>query len=402
MNRPLGTAAPLAALVLAGSLLAGCAGGSNSDEAAGDVVRITYIADLTGPGAFYGEDWAAGAEYAVDEINDAGGIGGRTLEIDVVDSASDQAAAVGAMNSAARSDSSVVMYALLSQNALAMAPVAQREEVPFIVGQSSVDGVTDVGDFVYRTSTSEGDYYGAMLRNLQEQGVESTAILYAGDNPTAVTNATERIPAIAEELGIEVTDTIEVRTADTDYSQPASRIVEGSPDAVANLTFGPAVTTSIQALRSAGYDGPLYGTSALGSGALTPAGDAAVDTYYPSAFIPAADLPWASGVAFLEEYEAATGDQPSFSTAGGHDQVAFLAAALESIGEGEVTRNSLKDALAVVAADGFVGATGDPIRFGEDRIADTPGVLVRWDGTTETVAPGQQGPLLDGYTGNDG
>ncbi|MFI5426683.1 ABC transporter substrate-binding protein [Aeromicrobium sp. UC242_57] len=193
-----------------------------------------------------------------------------------------------------------------------------------------------------------------------------------------------------------ITDTVPIKTADTDFSQPASRIADGNPDVVADLTFGPAVTTSIKAIRDAGFDGPLYGTTALGSGALKPAGDAAKDTFYPSTFIPAADLPWASGVAFGTEYEKATGKQASFSTAGGYDQIMFLAKALQKIDTGDVTRDSVKKALGQVADEGFTGATGDPVKF-KDRVAVTPGVLVRWDGSAETVAPDQPAPLLAAY-----
>jgi branched-chain amino acid transport system substrate-binding protein len=372
--------------------------GSSGGSAAGDVLKITYIADTSGPGAFYGKDYVAGAKYAVDQVNAEGGVGGRTLDLEVVDSASNQQTAVGAMTKAVKSDSSAVMYALLSQNALAMAPIAQRSKVPFIVGQSGVDGITEAGDYVYRTTTAEGRFYEAMLSTLHDQGASSTAILYASDNPTAVTNATKTIPAIAKKLGMTITQTVPVKTADTDYSQPASRIADSSPDVIADLTFGPAVTTSIQALREAGFDGPLYGTSALGAGALKPAGAAAKDTYYPSVFIPSPKLPWASGTSFLSEYQKATGSAPSFSAAGGHDQVMLLVAALQEIGKGDVTHESVKDALASVAGKGFVGATGDPVRF-VDRAAVTPGVLVRWDGEAETVAPDQPSPLLAAYTG---
>lgn len=396
MTRPLRSGLATAVAATLSGVLAACGGdtGSSADASAGDTVKITFIADTSGAAAYLGKDFAAGAEYAVNKINADGGVGGRNLELEAVDSASDQATAVGAMTKAARSDSSAVLYALLSQNALAMAPVAQREKVPFIVGQSSVDGITQAGDYVYRTSTSEGTYYEPMLKTLADSGAKSTAILYASDNPTAVTNATKTLPAIAKKLGLEITDTVPVKTDETDYSQAASRIADGNPDVVADLVFGPAVTTSIKALRGAGFDGPLYGSMAFGAGALAPAGPAAADTYYPSSFIPADDLPWDSGIEFAKAYEAETGDEPTFAAASGHDQVIFLATALEQIGDGDVTRASIKDALADVATKGFTGATGDPVAFDDVRVAKAPGVLVRWDGKKETVAKEQPVPLL--------
>lgn len=386
-----------AAAVASLAVLAACGGTSGgSGAAAGDTVPVTYIADTSGPGALYGKDFEAGAKYAVEQVNEAGGVNGRDLEVTFVDSASEQQSAVGAVTKAAKSDDVAVMYALLSQNALAMAPIAQRSKIPFIVGQSGAEGIVEAGDYVYRTTTSEGEYYTSMLETLSKSGAKSTAILYASDNPTAVGNATETIPGIAKKLGMTITDTVPVKTADTDFSQPASRIADGNPDVVANLTFGPAVTTSIKAIRDAGFDGSLYGTTALGAGALKPAGAAAKDTFYPSTFIPASGLPWASGVSFGTDYEEATGNSATFATAGGHDQIMFLVEALKTIGDGEVTRDSVKKAMAQVADTGFTGATGDPVKF-KDRVAVSPGVLVRWDGSAETVAPDQPAPLLATY-----
>ncbi|MFI5426684.1 ABC transporter substrate-binding protein [Aeromicrobium sp. UC242_57] len=198
MSKPGRAVAALASL----ALVAACGGTSGgSDAAAGDTVSVTYIADTSGPGAFYGKDFAAGAKYAVKQINEDGGIGGRELKVSFVDSASEQQSAVGAVTKAAKSDDIAVMYALLSQNALAMAPIAQRSKIPFIVGQSGSDGIVEAGDYVYRTTTSEGEYYRSMLETLSKSGAKSTAILYASDNPTAVDNATETIPGIVKGAG---------------------------------------------------------------------------------------------------------------------------------------------------------------------------------------------------------
>lgn len=393
-----GSAAALTAAVLIG--VAGCSSSgdsSGSSAAATDSVKITYIADETGPGAFYGKGFVKGARYFADKVNAAGGIGGRSLDLTVVDSASDQATAVGAMTAATKSDAQIVMYSLLSGNALAMAPLAQKAKMPFLVGQAGVEGITSAGDYVYRTSTSEGDYYPGMINSFVSKGAKTMSIIYASDNATAVNNAKNTLPKAAADLGITIKDTIAVKTADTDYSSPATQIAESRPDVLVALVFGPAATTAITAIRNAGFDNPIAGSAALGAGALAAAKDAAKDTYYPSAFIPSTDLAWKSGVDFYNGYKRSTGEEPTFMVAGGNDQIQFLADALEKIGEGEVTRDTIKNALAEVAKAGFSGATGDPLKFGETRAAIGPGVLVRWDGTKETVAAESSYPLLPGY-----
>lgn len=384
------------ALLLAVSACGGSGGADGGDNGIGPI-DVAFIADRSGPGALYGDKILEGAQFNVDRINAAGGVGGREIRMEIIDSASQQQQAVAAVTRAARTGVDAIMYGPLSANALAMAPVAQREQVPLVISYASVDAITEAGDYVFRTSTSEGRFYEGMLATLKANGMDSTAILYANDVATAVENAEQVLPRLAEQYGVQITDTVAVGSAETDYSAAVTQIAQENPDGVAMLVLGPAVTSSITALRRTGFDGVLFGSSALGAGALTDAGPDAADTYYPASYIPSPDLPWASGVQFTQDYEAATGTPPDSFTAAGHDQIEFLQAALEVIGDGEVTRESIRDALAQVTETGFEGATGTPVKFDDNRIAVTPGVLVRWDGSAETLAPGQEPPLLDAY-----
>jgi branched-chain amino acid transport system substrate-binding protein len=374
-------------------------GGAAATESAAPV-KFTFIADTTGPGALYGKGVVEGAQFNVDRINKAGGAAGHQLEMEVVDSASEQGQATAAMTKAARGDNAAVLYGVLSQNALAMAPIAQREKMPLIISYSSVDEVTKPGDYIFRTSTSEGKFYDGMVEYLNKnKGMKTMDVWFASDNATAVGNAEKTMPALAEKYGVKIVDSVSVKSTDTDFSSSAAQIAEKNPDGVAVLILGNAVNTAITALRRGGYDGALFGSSALGAGALTAAGESGKDTYYPASILTSPDVPWASGKTFLEEYEAATGKEPTAFNAAGSDQVQFLADAIAKAPDGEVDSEALHTALNEVAKTGFSGATGDPVKFDDQRIAVSPGLLVLWDGKKETFAPDQDTPLLDEYAG---
>ena len=75
--------------VLALGCLAGCSGNSEP-VAAGSTIKIGVLAPLTGTNAEYGKGFEVGTQMAVDRINAAGGINGRTLELEVKDSKGDQ------------------------------------------------------------------------------------------------------------------------------------------------------------------------------------------------------------------------------------------------------------------------------------------------------------------------
>jgi len=59
---------------------AATAGWANLRAGAADPIRIGTILSVSGPAAFLGQDMKDGAQLAVDEINEAGGIGGRKIE----------------------------------------------------------------------------------------------------------------------------------------------------------------------------------------------------------------------------------------------------------------------------------------------------------------------------------
>ncbi len=83
------------AAVACGMLLSACATAEVTDDAheAGPI-RIGVIADLTGPFTVYGTSLARSAELAVEEINSAGGIGGRPVEMIIEDIQTDVAVTV--------------------------------------------------------------------------------------------------------------------------------------------------------------------------------------------------------------------------------------------------------------------------------------------------------------------
>lgn len=71
-----------AAAVLAASALTGCGGsGGSSSGSDGDTIKIGTDLEMTGNQAAYGADAMRGAQLAVDEINKAGGVLGKKLEL---------------------------------------------------------------------------------------------------------------------------------------------------------------------------------------------------------------------------------------------------------------------------------------------------------------------------------
>lgn len=69
------------ALLTIALLAAGCGGGESGGEAGGDTIKIGFLGGLTGGHSHYGIETLKGMQMAVDDINAAGGVNGKQLEI---------------------------------------------------------------------------------------------------------------------------------------------------------------------------------------------------------------------------------------------------------------------------------------------------------------------------------
>jgi branched-chain amino acid transport system substrate-binding protein len=144
-----------AALALAVS----ACGGQGGAEGSADEVVIGVAQPLSGPVAAQGTAVADGARIAAKEINDAGGISGRTLKLVIEDDANDPATCVSiAQRLTTKVRPAAVMGGWGSSCTLAMQPVLERAQMPLLVETSSSDLVTSTegegqgNDWTFRLS----------------------------------------------------------------------------------------------------------------------------------------------------------------------------------------------------------------------------------------------------------
>ena len=161
---------------------------------------------LTGPAAFAGAEAEKGYELAVEEINESGFLGdGVTLEIDIRDTqASVQKAASDVTAAIADQDVAAVLGSLSSAEAVAQSPLAEKQKMPTVYIQAGSPGVI-LGDYTYRFPTPMGSYYDILSQQIEEEGWKSIGIVYGPWVPTLKDLGEVAIPAIADDLGMEIT-----------------------------------------------------------------------------------------------------------------------------------------------------------------------------------------------------
>src|ERR1017187_3759516 len=130
------------------TLLAGMTTAAVPAAAQGNPIKIGAILPLTGSGASYGVWMKGGAEMAAEEINAAGGIAGRKLEVIYEDHAADASKAVNAMRRLVEVEKVPFSLTSYSSPTLAVQPIAAQNKVVIMNGGGQSDSLADK-DYLY-------------------------------------------------------------------------------------------------------------------------------------------------------------------------------------------------------------------------------------------------------------
>ncbi len=275
------------------------------DSGTGESFVIGALDSLTGLGESYGVPLSQSKLLAVEEINAAGGINGRTLKLVVEDS---KCTARGAISSYRRLTDvegvKIVLGATCSGATLGVAPLAEEDGVVLLSPASTSPDITHAGDFIFRTAISASKVGGDIGNTLWTDGIRRIGTIteatdYAeGVRRTAV--------AVFEKLGGTVAAEESYPSEQTDFRTLLTKIKNENPDAVMISPQSEASAgTIVKQLRELGYDGPLYAdVVTTGPGALSISGAAATGL---KAVVPNPDLTTTAGKELLENYRARFG-----------------------------------------------------------------------------------------------
>jgi branched-chain amino acid transport system substrate-binding protein len=241
-----------------------------------DPVRIGITTILSGPYADRGQSEQYGAQLALNEINQAGGVLGRPVEAFYADNACKPDIGVPAVRKLLDDQHvPVVIGALCTPVTHAIMSMMQEKKIPLVIatsaGQDFVDA-SGVGgnDYAFKTIPSEVDIARALVRWLGTQNVKSMAIVAeAGGFPQA--NAVA-IAKAAADAGMKVTDQIVIQPDTTDFTPLMDKLKAGAPDRIWAMPGG-ATAAFFKAYEAAGLKIPVTGRLDIGAavGAVSPA-----------------------------------------------------------------------------------------------------------------------------------
>ena len=337
------------------------------------VIKIGEVGSMTGTEATFGTSSDRGIQLAVTEVNGAGGIKGRQLQVIALD---DEGKPEEAATAATRLISSEHVLALLgevaSTRSLFMAPKAQAAKVPMVSPSSTNEKVTAVGDYIFRACFID-PFQGYVMAKFATETLKlkKAAILRDVRNDYSVGLAKVFNDNFTK-MGGQIVDNESYSSGDVDFKAQLTNIKGAAPQALYVPGYYTDVGLIARQAREVGLTVPLLGGDGWDSEKLYEIGGAALEGSYFSNHY-SVDDPSPRIQEFVTKFKKAYGGQvPDSLAAQAYDAAGMLFDAMKRAKD--ISGPSIRDALA--QTKDYRGVTGD-ITMDEKRNASKPAVVLK-------------------------
>lgn len=337
-------------------LLAGHAGAATAQ------IKIGAAEALTGNAAQYGVPIRKGFELAVSEINASGGINGQKIELIVEDEQGKKEEAINVFKKLIFQDKVLMLFGpTLSNSAQASDPVAQGAKVVVFGTSNTADGITSIGNYVFRNSVTEADILPVTLKvAAQKTGLKKVAVLYGNDD-IFTKSGYDNFKKALDGLKIPVTTTETFAKGDVDFKPQLTKIKASNPDAIVISALVAEGAPAMVQARQLGIGLPFIGGNGMNSPKIFDlAKDNADNLWVGSPW--SLENPAMENKRFIAAYQKVHNALPDQFAAQAYDAMYIAAQALKKIklsGKLDADRAALRNALPAVQA---TGATG-PFKF---------------------------------------
>ena len=318
---------------------AGLAGVAQADGK----IKVGLNVPLTGFAASDGKSASEGAKLAVEQINAAGGIKGKMIELVIYDDQAQPSQAIHIANKLIGQDKVVIgVSGSYSGATRSAAGVFQEAKIPFISAYAIHPDITRAGDYVFRTSFL-GEVQGrAGAKLIGEILVKKRVVIITLRNDfgkslaTGFKNATNK-------FGIKVINEYQYSIKDRKFGSIVAKVKSDNPDAIYAsgyyFTAGPLVSQ----LRAAGVTVPIIGQEGYDSQKFIEiAGKASEGVIITTSLDRDSDVPETKS--FIENFEKKTGLKVDMVAASAHTAIMVAADALKRVGS--TNPKALRNAIA--------------------------------------------------------
>ena len=318
-------------MVIMIGFISGCSGTSKDSN----VIRIGSMFELTGSAAEYGISMNNAVKMAVNDINEAGGVDGKLIEVVERDIASDEAqAAQTAMALVTGENVVAIVGPALTGTLQAAIPASNEYKVPMISPSATDDTVLqddngNVHPYIYRTSFTNS-FQGGAFAQFANDSLNASKAVILGDNSSDYAQGLTNTFKNAFEGEIVV---IENFTAEQiDFGATLTNIKNLNFDVLFVPSYYEQAGPIIKQAREMGITQPILGPDGFGN---TKVNDLAGpenmnDVYYTSHFVVESEK--AEIKEFVKKYKAFARKSPDMFTGLAYDAVMIVKEAIERAG----------------------------------------------------------------------
>ncbi|MDD2581928.1 MAG: ABC transporter substrate-binding protein [Desulfuromonadaceae bacterium] len=331
MNYKKSTALLLSA-VLALSVAAGCKKkeDASASKATGDTIKIGFLGALTGDVAMFGKPTLEGMKMAADELNAAGGVLGKKIEIVEADNRGDKQEGASVTQKLISRDNVVAIVGDPTTGITKVAaPIAQKAQVLLISAGATGPGVVENGDFIFRNTLLDSvaipaciDYFVNTLK------YKKVAIITSDNNDYSV-GFSQTFRDAAKAKGVTIVSDEKIKDGDKDFSGQVTNIKEQNPDVIFFSGYYTEAALIMKEARKQGIKANMFGGDGLFSPEFIKLGGSAVEGSMSAlGFAPEQASP--ETAKFIEAFKKKfNGALPGLFDAQGYDGVMMIADAIK-------------------------------------------------------------------------
>jgi branched-chain amino acid transport system substrate-binding protein len=357
---PVALVAALASLIFAPGLFAQ------------EPIKIGQFASLTGKEASLGQSSNKGTMMAIDDLNAAGGVLGRTLLLVTEDTQSKPGETATVVKKLISRDKVVALLGeVASSRSLEAAPIAQAAKVPMISPASTNPKVTETGAYIFRTCFID-PFQGPVMARFAREHLKAKRVALVVSNSSAYSIGLAKFfrESFVANGGTIVLEQ-KYSEGDKDFKAQLTAIKAAGVDAVFNPGYYNEGALIVRQARDLGLTLPIFGADSWEAEALIQLGGKAMEgAYLCSHYSPEDPSPRVQN--FVAAYKKRFGSTPDSNASLGYDSVLVLVDAIRRAGTTE--RNALREAIATTRD--FMAVTGK-ITIDSERNASKNAVIVQ-------------------------
>ena len=351
-------------------------------------IKIGVAEALSGPAAQYGTSIRNGFQMAAEEINAAGGVNGNKIELVIEDEQGKKDEAINAFKKLIFQDKALMLFGpTLSNSASAADPIAQASKIVVFGTSNTAEGITTIGDHVFRNSVTEADVLPVTIKVASKVAkIKKVAVLYGNDD-VFTKSGYDAFKKALDDQKMPVTTTETFAKGDVDFKAQLTKIKATNPDAIVlSALIAEGAPIMVQA-RQLGMTLPFIGGNGMDSVKVFDLAKGSSDGLWVGS-------PWSienrtpENNSFVIAYTKKYSSPPDQFAAQAYDAMHIATEALKKV---KLTGDIAKDREAVQAALPAVKWTGATGAFAFRRVTDKAGKPAGYDANQQAIVSTTRG-----------